>query len=60
MDEPTADPPEPRCGFCGRTQREAASLKESVTFFAGPGVYLCAACVRELAGILDEDAGSSG
>ena len=40
-----------RCSFCGRSEQEAAKL------VAGPGVFICDACVRLAADIVEEEMG---
>jgi hypothetical protein len=41
------DSEEPRCSFCGATLRQR-------TLIAGPDVYICHECVKELAAIVHD------
>ncbi len=40
-----------RCSFCGKAEEEGAAL------VAGPGVFICDACVRLAYDIIDEELG---
>jgi ClpX C4-type zinc finger len=42
---------EPRCSFCGATHQHRRLI-------AGPDVYVCHECVKELAAIVHEDPGT--
>jgi len=55
MTDPTAtDSNEPRCSFCGRTASQTDDMVQ------GPGARICASCIQDARGMLDEGAGSGG
>lgn len=43
------DAPEIRCSFCAREEREVAKI------IAGPGIYICDACVAKCNSILEQE-----
>jgi ATP-dependent Clp protease ATP-binding subunit ClpX len=54
MHEPSVEAPDIRCAFCTKTPDEVQHM------VAGPGVYICDACVEAAAKIIADHRASQG